>query len=143
MSLRTLDGIHSTVASGGTAFFSTWGSWPEVKAGVVPTDLIAFESSTQNGSLRVLRVVGIHTWIARHGGSVKPGPFTYYHEVFVEAKGMERGYLLIARAKLQMGFNGLVNIRFLRASWCQILSSPRNLKWILQPKGVTMCDHWY
>ena len=45
-----------------------------------------------------------------------PGPFTYYHEVFGEANGMERGYLPIARAKLQMDFNGLINIRFLRAS---------------------------
>ena len=70
MSLRTLGrnpsgqlevGIDSAVAVEWTAFFSTWGSWPEVDAGVVPIDLIAFESYTQNGSLRVLRVVGIDT----------------------------------------------------------------------------------
>ena len=75
--------------------------------------------------------------------SIEPGSFTFHHEVFGEAEGMERGYLLIARARLQMGFNGLVNIRFSRASWCKILSSPRDLKWIFQPMGVTMCDYWY
>ena len=66
--------------------------------------------------------------MASHGRSMELGSFTFYQEVFGEGKGMERGYHLIARAKLQMSFNGLVDIRFLRASWCIILSSPRNLK---------------
>ena len=51
--------IDSTVASEGTAFFSIWGSWPEVDAGVVPTDLIAFEFRARSRDLPTLQVVGI------------------------------------------------------------------------------------
>ena len=62
---------------------------------------------------------------------MEPGPFTFHHQLSGEANGMERGYLLIARVKLKMGLDDLVRFRVLRASWCEILSSPSNLKWII------------